>query len=247
MGSVVKTIGSQTAAISNANYTITDSDGYVNILVTTGASQRTITLPAPSTNAGREITIKKVDSGAGTILIDTPGSETIDGNVSNTLNAQYSFVKLACDGSNWSVVAVNDYKTSISSTDFQTTTPSSIIVGDATITLNPGIWHVTVEFVLGIDTSSSNIGSYYVVHGMIRNTTTSSTNATSKAFIKIPVTNHNQAWAMVISNIISSNSDSNYTMAAQYTYGGGAADIGTKTVSIIGSSASSRIHARRVG
>lgn len=96
-------------SVSSADYVILDNDGYNSVLVSTGASQRTITLPAVSTNSGRIITVKKTDSGAGTILIDTPSTETIDGAAQNVLNEQYSFVTLISDGTNWSVISCWDY------------------------------------------------------------------------------------------------------------------------------------------
>lgn len=126
--------------VSSANYTILDNDGYSTVLVTTGASQRTITLPAVANNAGREITIKKVDSGAGTVLIDTPGAETVDGSAQNILTAQYSYVTLICDGSNWSVSSVKDYLSSVSGTVNSAATTAYKEI--TTLTIQPGVWEV---------------------------------------------------------------------------------------------------------
>jgi hypothetical protein len=87
-----------TNAVASADYTITDTDGYDGILVTTGASDRTITLPAAANNSGRRIFIKKVDSGSGGVAI----SGTIDGGTSNnTIKAQYGFCEVISDGSSW--------------------------------------------------------------------------------------------------------------------------------------------------
>ena len=116
---IVKTLGSKVKSIksiNNTDYIILDTDGYDTILVTTGASQRTVSLPPPSTNIGREITIKKVDSDAGTVLLDTPGSETIDDTTAYTLNKQHAFITLTCDGLNWTVNGFWDKKTQRSST-----------------------------------------------------------------------------------------------------------------------------------
>lgn len=95
-------------AISSANYTVTNTDGYDMVLVTTGASQRTITLPAVGSNTGRLLTIKKVDSGAGSVLIDTPSTETIDGSAQLTIYGQYGKTTLLCDGTNWHIVELTD-------------------------------------------------------------------------------------------------------------------------------------------
>jgi hypothetical protein len=69
--------------------------------VTSGASARTITLPTASANTDRTITIRKVDTGAGKIIIDGEGSETIDGLTVYDLNVKFDYVTLLCDGTSW--------------------------------------------------------------------------------------------------------------------------------------------------
>lgn len=86
-------------AVSAANYTITDSDGYDAIHVTTSTSVCTITLPtAAAANTGRVITIRKVDSGSGSITI----SGTINGGTSNNnIASQYGWCQVVSNGSAW--------------------------------------------------------------------------------------------------------------------------------------------------
>jgi hypothetical protein len=88
-------------AVSSADYTVTDTDGYRTIAVTTGASDRTVTLPTASANTDRRLTIIKADSGAGDVIIDGEGSETINGSTTVTLSGQYASLDIVCDGSNW--------------------------------------------------------------------------------------------------------------------------------------------------
>jgi len=90
--------------VSSANATIPDTSTIGSVLVTTGNSDRTITLPTVSTSAGRRILIKKVDSGTGKVIVDTPSSETIDGDAQYNIYTQYGTVTLVCDGSNWYVL-----------------------------------------------------------------------------------------------------------------------------------------------
>jgi hypothetical protein len=99
-------------AVASADYTITDTDGYSLINVTTGASNRTITLPTAADNSDRVIIIKKVDSGTGTVIIDGEGSETIDGATTYTLYFQYDSAVVKCDGSNWHTLNVHKPPTS---------------------------------------------------------------------------------------------------------------------------------------
>jgi hypothetical protein len=85
-------------SVSNANYTITDSDGYDVISVTTGSSDRTITLPSAANNAGRRIRIVKSDSGTGDVLI----SGTINGGTSNNyILSLWGYCEVISDGSGW--------------------------------------------------------------------------------------------------------------------------------------------------
>lgn len=83
----------------SADYTITDNDGCETIVMTTGASTRTLTLPAAaSTNKGRRIKMLKADSGAGTAAF----SGTISGSSSNnSIAKQYGYGIVFSDGSAW--------------------------------------------------------------------------------------------------------------------------------------------------
>ena len=70
-------------------------------LVTTGASNITIKLPAPS--AGKIVRVKKVDSAAGQVIIAQNSAETVDGASSKTLYYQYESMTFVSDGTNWFV------------------------------------------------------------------------------------------------------------------------------------------------
>lgn len=98
-------IQSATNVVSSAGYNVTTTDGYENILVSTGASNRTIGLPAAASNAGRVLQIKKTDSGVGFVIIDANSSETIDGSLTYTLYGIYWSVTLVCDGTGWVVMS----------------------------------------------------------------------------------------------------------------------------------------------
>lgn len=87
--------------LASANYTILDTDGYRYILVTTGSSDRTVTLPTVADNEDRVITIVKIDSGAGQVIVDGEGAETIDGEANYTISDQYGSVTVKSNGSAW--------------------------------------------------------------------------------------------------------------------------------------------------
>lgn len=98
---IIKSSPTLPLTLSSANYTILPSDNYDTILVVTGNSDRTITLPAVSSGVGRKLFVKKTDSGTGRVIIDTPGAETVDGSAQFTLTYQYAWVSLVGDGTNW--------------------------------------------------------------------------------------------------------------------------------------------------
>lgn len=92
------------SATKSASYTILDADANW-FDVTTGAGDDTLTLPTLADNQDREITIVKVDAGAGVIILDGEGAETIEGNTSYTLVGQYDKVTVRGSAATWLVVS----------------------------------------------------------------------------------------------------------------------------------------------
>lgn len=70
------------------------------IRVTTAALVVTVTLPTPSTNAGKSYIIKKVDSGSGSVHI----VGTIDGVANFDITTQNSFVEVMSNGVTYDIV-----------------------------------------------------------------------------------------------------------------------------------------------
>lgn len=97
--------GAETSAKS-ADYTITDIDNIRTVLMTTGGTTRTVTLPTAADNDYRIITVKKVDSGVGLVTIDGEGAETIDGATTKTLTVQQDSITIQCDGTSWHTIDV---------------------------------------------------------------------------------------------------------------------------------------------
>jgi len=73
------------------------------ILVTTGATGRTITLPAAANVPGRMYLIKKVDSGAGTVTIDANAAELIDGATTVVMTLINQAKVIISDGAAWNI------------------------------------------------------------------------------------------------------------------------------------------------
>jgi hypothetical protein len=94
-------------AVSGGGYTILDTDGYDIIDVTTAAVDRTITLPTLADNLGRVITINKVDSGVGIVIVDGEGAETIDGKTTLELRKQHYSIKLYASATEWNIISTD--------------------------------------------------------------------------------------------------------------------------------------------
>lgn len=90
-----------------ADYVITDTDGVYTVLVTTGGSNITITLPTAADNEDRIIVIKKVDSGSGSVIIEGESAETIEGVANKVLLQQYESIQVQCDGTGWYMLSWN--------------------------------------------------------------------------------------------------------------------------------------------
>jgi hypothetical protein len=99
--------GSISTAITRktANYTLTNADNIVICDASAGAF--TISLPSAVGIAGRMYTIKKVDSSPNAVTVAPPPGQTIDGAASYVLSAQWKYVTVVSDGSNWFIIANN--------------------------------------------------------------------------------------------------------------------------------------------
>jgi len=120
-GTVTNTIYNEKALIQNksADYNVKAYDDVV--FMTTGATNKTVTLAYAQIGFlestvilnintvdttfeyGKQITIKKVDSGAGDVIIDGNGA-LIDGAATYTIYTQYDSVTLQWDGTNWNII-----------------------------------------------------------------------------------------------------------------------------------------------
>lgn len=88
------------SAIS-ADHTITNTERCGIYEVTTGAGNVTITLPDLTSNKGRTLFFKKIDAGAGNLIISRAGTDTIEGANTITLAAQWDCAILAAGTTVW--------------------------------------------------------------------------------------------------------------------------------------------------
>ena len=62
-----------------------------------------ITITAPAAVSGRKFTVKKISS-SNVITIDTPGAETIDGLLTQTIVIENESITMISDGTNWMII-----------------------------------------------------------------------------------------------------------------------------------------------
>lgn len=143
-----------TSSGKSADYTVTDTDGFTTILMTTAGTDRTVTLPTAADNTGRVLVIKKVDTGTGKTIVDGEGSETIDGLTTYSLFYQYDWVRIECDGTGWQVIGAN-----------AGTTPQAVTV--------TGAWSTNTTYTA----KETRVGSwaYYDIHIALAGAPTSAT------------------------------------------------------------------------
>ena len=71
-------------------------------LVTAGSGSVTVTLPAPS--VGKMVTIKKIDSGAGGVIVARNTADLIDGAISKMLYHRNESMTVVSDGDDWFII-----------------------------------------------------------------------------------------------------------------------------------------------
>lgn len=64
----------------------------------------TINLPSATGLTGRTYIIKKIDASANTVTIDPNSTQTIDGQETYVLSAQWQHVQIICTGGNWEII-----------------------------------------------------------------------------------------------------------------------------------------------
>ena len=101
-----KSAGSRSAAVFGTTITVNESAHTVAeperaVLVNTGASSRTITLPDAIDYKHDAVTVVKIDSGAGDVVVAAAATETINGESNVTLVGQYSAITAVSDGDDW--------------------------------------------------------------------------------------------------------------------------------------------------
>jgi hypothetical protein len=92
--------------VQSTNYTLTTTDGYGTVFVTTGNSNRTITLPPVASSMNRRVRVIKADTGTGTVLMAVSTGSLI-GAVPK-VSSQNGTMDFVCDGASWFLESLHD-------------------------------------------------------------------------------------------------------------------------------------------
>lgn len=95
------TQGIKTITVADTPYAVGATDAVILVDTTGGAV--TVNLPAAAV-AGRTLTIKKVSSDVNAVTLDGNGAETIDGQTTQLLTAQYMSLTIISDGVGWDIL-----------------------------------------------------------------------------------------------------------------------------------------------
>jgi len=93
------------AAITTKNTAYTATANNETILANVSAGAFAITLPTAVGATGKTYCIKKIDSSANAVTVNTTSAQTIDGATSRLLTNQYDAIQVQGDGSNWFIIA----------------------------------------------------------------------------------------------------------------------------------------------
>lgn len=99
-GSVFRSFGPQASGT-----TVTTQMDIIACSAASGAY--TITLPSAANLHGVTFTFKRTDNSGNSCTVNTTSSQTIDGSTTYSLTAQFKYVTVTSDGSNWLIIANN--------------------------------------------------------------------------------------------------------------------------------------------
>jgi hypothetical protein len=74
------------------------------IYCNTASNSITVNLPAAASSVNKIFNIKRISAGTNLVTISPNGSETIDGNLTVVLYAQWDAIRVHCDGTNWYIM-----------------------------------------------------------------------------------------------------------------------------------------------
>jgi len=92
-------------SVTTTTYNAAQTTGNPVLLVNTVTAGGSVTINLPTAVSNKAIfTIKKIDSGASSVVIDGNSTQTIDGSLTATITVPYTSITLVSDNSNWYII-----------------------------------------------------------------------------------------------------------------------------------------------
>jgi hypothetical protein len=100
-GNIIATLGGVSTAVvtKTGDYTLTGTD---NLVLANGAI--TLTLPTAAGAQGKIYHIKKINASGVEVLVNTTSSQTIDGELTKTIIAQWTTLSVFSDNTQWLIL-----------------------------------------------------------------------------------------------------------------------------------------------
>ena len=134
----------ETVVSKTTTYTATNED---DVILCATASGWTLTLPAVAGSKGKIFKIVKTSLDANALTIDGASSETIDGDLTTTLDSQYQSITIMSDGVAWFTIAREKAVLQVVS---KTTTYTAVNNDDLILVTTGSAWTLTLPTAIGI-------------------------------------------------------------------------------------------------
>ena len=150
----------------SANYAVTSNDRNASVLVDASGGDRTVTLPnLGNGDDGFTVQIMKTDESANAVTLDGNGNDTINGEPTQDLTAQYQAVTLEWDGSDWFMFAGGGQVVNQATNQRSTALLLTAVFQNAlSVTITPSAAGAVVELVVTLFSSDASY-EYRILRG----------------------------------------------------------------------------------
>jgi hypothetical protein len=143
------------------SYNITTADSAIGF--TTSSSTLTATLPTAVGNSGKVFIIKKVDTGTGSVTINTTSSQTLDGRASGAISlaAYNDVITVESDGANWAILPGKKETKFLTATsgaiNASNSSSDTYFTGACSVALTPGQWQLRGSLFIQPNSTGSSL------------------------------------------------------------------------------------------